>query len=90
MARCFWPSERLAAGGGNHRRLWLNMPIQRGVGAGLTVRRARVDGAPVPTAVPDPTTLVLKRPVGAGERVTVSMRWTLRMPQTPTERLSAL
>jgi hypothetical protein len=41
------------------------------------------------TTETDPTTLVLARPVQAGERVTVSMSWTLRLPRTPTERLAS-
>jgi hypothetical protein len=43
----------------------------------------------VTTTETDPTTLVLARPVQAGERVTVSMSWTLRLPRTPTERLAS-
>ena len=70
-------------------RLWPNMPVQRQVGARLDVENVRVDGAAVTTTEPDPTTLVLARPVQAGERVTVSMSWTLRLPRTPTERLAS-
>jgi hypothetical protein len=70
-------------------RLWPNIPVQRDVGARLDVRDVRVDAAAVPTTTPDPTTLVLARPVAAGERVTVSMSWTLRLPRKPTERLAS-
>jgi hypothetical protein len=70
-------------------RLWPNMPVERRVGARLAVTNVRVGGAAVPTSTPDPTTLVLARPLRAGERVTVSMRWTLRLPRTPTERLAS-
>jgi Peptidase family M1 domain len=70
-------------------RLWPNMPVQRRVGARLDVANVRVGGAAVTTMEPDPTTLVLMRPVRTGERVTVSMSWTLRLPRTPTERLAS-
>ena len=43
-------------------RLWPNIPVQRQVGAGLDVADVRVDGASVPTSMPDPTTLVLLSP----------------------------
>ena len=77
------PSDRIVF------RLWPNMPVQRQVGARLEVRNVRVGGADVATSEPDPTTLVLARPVAAAERVTVSMSWTLRLPRTPTERLAS-
>jgi hypothetical protein len=70
-------------------RLWPNMPVERGVGARLDVRNVRVGGVEVPTSEPDPTTLVLARPIAGGERVSVSMGWTLRLPRTPTERLAS-
>jgi Peptidase family M1 domain len=70
-------------------RLWPNMPVQRRVGARLDVRNVRVDGVAVLTERPDPTTLVLDRPVLDGERVTVSMAWTLRLPRRATMRLSS-
>jgi hypothetical protein len=71
-------------------RLWPNMPVQRRVGARLDVRHVRVDGTAVATSRPDPTTLVLARPVAASERVAVSMGWTLRLPRTATERLASV
>jgi Peptidase family M1 domain len=70
-------------------RLWPNIPVQRRVGAQLTVANVRVGGAAAPTSSPDPTTLVLARSLAAGERVTASMSWTLRLPRTPTERLAS-
>ena len=65
------------------------MPVQRRVGARLTVRNVRVGGGRVATSQPDPTTLMLARPVTAGKRVTVSMGWTLRLPRKPTGRLAS-
>jgi hypothetical protein len=70
-------------------RLWPNMPVQRAVGARLDVSNVRVGAAAVTTSRPDPTTLILARPIAAGERVLVSMSWTLRLPRTPTERLAS-
>jgi hypothetical protein len=70
-------------------RLWPNMPVQRKVGARLDVGQVRVGGAAVTMTEPDQTTLVLAQPAQAGERVTVSMNWTLRLPRTPTERLAS-
>jgi hypothetical protein len=77
------PSDRIVF------RLWPNMPVERQVGARLEVRNVRVGGANVATTEPDPTTLVLARPVAGAERVTVSMSWTLRLPRTATERLAS-
>jgi hypothetical protein len=70
-------------------RLWPNMPVQSALGSRLTVRNVRVNGTAVDTTEPDPTTLVLERPLGGAERVAVSMRWTLQLPRRPTDRLAA-
>jgi hypothetical protein len=70
-------------------RLWPNMPVQRRVGARLTVGDVRVSRERVAITEPDPTTLVLASPVTAGRRVTVAMSWTLRLPRKPTERLAS-
>jgi hypothetical protein len=70
-------------------RLWPNGPVQQRVGARLDVRNVRVGGAAVGASRPDPTTLLLARPVAAGERVTASMSWTLQLPRVPTERLAS-
>ena len=71
-------------------RLWPNMPVESSVGAGLEVRNVLVDGVAASTSEPDPTTLVIQRPVSGGTRVVVTMDWTLRLPRTPTERLASL
>jgi hypothetical protein len=65
------------------------MPVQSALGARLTVRNVRANGAAIDTKGPDPTTLVLERPLTAAERVTVSMSWTLQLPRRPTDRLAA-
>jgi Peptidase family M1 domain len=71
-------------------RLWPNIPAQRRAGARLVVRNVRVGNAAATTSTPDPTTLIVARPVAAGERVTVTMSWTLQLPRSPTERLASL
>jgi Peptidase family M1 domain len=70
-------------------RLWPNMPVQLRVGARLDVRDVRVDGVAATTTKPDPTTLVIAQPIAAGERVNVSMSWTLQLPRKPTGRLES-
>jgi hypothetical protein len=70
-------------------RLWPNMPVQRQLGARLDVRDVRVDGVRGVITEPDPTSLVIARSTVPGERVTVSMGWTLRLPQKPTGRLES-
>jgi hypothetical protein len=64
-------------------RLWPNMPARAAQGARLAVTQVTANGQAVATARPQATTLVVRRAVSAGERVTVSMRWTLRLPQQP-------
>lgn len=58
-------------------RLWANSPRITRSGGGIEVG---LDGA----SQPDPTTLVLKRAVAAGETVELSMNWQLRLPTSPT------
>ena len=70
-------------------RLWPNGPAQARVGAKLTVAGVRVNNRAAAAARPNATTLVLTKALAAGERVTVTMRWTLRMPRVATERLAA-
>jgi len=62
-------------------RLWPNSPFYAKRGSGLTVARVRSAGHLVPTTHPDPTTLVVARRLAAGERVTISMSWTLHLPR---------
>jgi hypothetical protein len=69
-------------------RLWPNAPVQARAGAKLTIARLRLNNRVASATRPNPTTLVVGTPLDAGERVTVSMSWTLRMPRVRTERLA--
>jgi hypothetical protein len=62
-------------------RLWPNSPFYVRRGAGLAVTRVSSRGHAVPAAHPDPTTLLVRRAVAARQRITVSMRWSLRLPR---------
>jgi hypothetical protein len=54
-------------------RLWTNSPFYAKLGAGLMVGAVVSAGQSLPTAYPDPTTLVVDRAVAAHEPITVSM-----------------
>ena len=62
-------------------RLWPNSPAYARRGARLTVGTVSVGQAKVPTSRPDATTLLVDRPLRAGESVTVSMPWKLQLPR---------
>jgi hypothetical protein len=62
-------------------RLWPNSPFYARRGASLTVSDVRSRGRPLSVVRPDPTMLVVRRAVAAGNRVTVSMKWALRLPR---------
>jgi hypothetical protein len=62
-------------------RLWPNGPRYAKTGAQLSVSAVREGGRMLPVSYPDPTTLVIARPVAAGERVVVSMNWRLVLPR---------
>jgi len=62
-------------------RLWPNGPRYAKTGAHLSVSAVREEGRMLPLSYPDPTTLVIARPVAAGERVVVSMNWRLILPR---------
>ena len=68
-------------------RLWPNAPYLVRKGARLTVQAVQVGGASTPVVRPNPTTLVVKRSVAAGERVVVSMTWHLRLSSGSSDRL---
>jgi hypothetical protein len=71
-------------------RLWPNGPRQADEGSHLAVSDVRLGGRPVTTALPDPTTLVVRRgrPFAAGVPVRVSMRFRLRVPGRVVDRLA--
>ena len=62
-------------------RLWPNSPFYARRGARLTVSGVTSAGRRLPTSRPDPTTLIVRRGLAAGERITVSMSWTLHLPR---------
>ena len=62
-------------------RLWPNGGPYASAGAHLFVSRVREGNRPLPVSYPDPTTLVIARPVAAGEQVVVSMNWRLLLPR---------
>ena len=68
-------------------RLWPNLRASAAKGARLTATDVTANGQRVATARPEPTTLVVRRALAPGERVTVSMRWTLQLPRQPGSRL---
>lgn len=58
-------------------RLWANAPR-------ITRAGGRIDVALDGASQPDPTTLVLPRPLRAGETTEVTMRWQLTLPTSPS------
>jgi hypothetical protein len=64
-------------------RLWPNSPFYARRGASLTVAEVTSGGHRLPTARPDPSTLVVRHALARNERVTVSMNWALRLPRSP-------
>jgi hypothetical protein len=71
-------------------RLWPNGPRQSDEGIELEVGAAVVDGEPAPSRRTNPTTLqvMLPRPLGAGDSVTTTLPWTLRLPGPVHDRIS--
>jgi hypothetical protein len=67
-------------------RLWPNGPIERRVGASLAVLGAVTSaGRPLRSSMTNPTTLVVDppRPLAAGDAISVSLHWRLRVPDPP-------
>jgi hypothetical protein len=64
-------------------RLWPNSPYYAQRGAHLDVGSVAAAGRKVATSRPDPTTLVVRRPLAAHERIVLSAAWKLRLPRTP-------
>lgn len=62
-------------------RLWPNSPFYAKHGASLTVGSVTAGGAKLATRMPNATTLVVKRALAPGERLTLSMSWKLRLPR---------
>ncbi|MGH2721531.1 MAG: hypothetical protein ACRDJO_08005, partial [Actinomycetota bacterium] len=77
------PTDRLVF------RLWANAPVTVAGGVRLDAGPVTVGGAPVEAARPDATTMVVSRPLAAGEAVEVSMPWRLTMGGPVNDRISA-
>ena len=75
------PTQRLVF------RLWPNGPLQRREGSQLDVGDATSAGQTLPATRPDPTTLVLRAPLRAGQSITVRLPWHLRVPLGAPARL---
>jgi Peptidase family M1 domain len=70
-------------------RLWPNGPRQLAEGMLLTVGTASdAQGRRLPMRRPDPTTLVVRRALRAGESITVRLPWHLRVPRTGIDRIA--
>lgn len=81
------PTDRLVF------RLWPNGPKLRGAGAYLDTGPVSLDGGePRWGDLPDPTTLVvpLGRELAAGETVTASLPWRLRLPGAVSDRIARI
>lgn len=72
-------------------RLWPNGPRQLGEGARLTTGAVTSGGSKLDSELTDPTTLVVHppKPLTAGDGITVSMPWRLRMPGPILDRLGS-
>jgi aminopeptidase N len=72
-------------------RLWPNGPRQRAEGAGLDLSSVEIEGREIPASLDDPTTLVVRpgTTIRAGQRVRAGLRWTLRLPRSVRDRISA-
>jgi hypothetical protein len=71
-------------------RLWANGPRLAAAGARLDAGPVTVDGRPSPTALVDPTTLVVSLGAarGPGTAVVAAMPFTLRLPGPASDRLA--
>lgn len=69
-------------------RLWPNGPLQRREGSQLEVGDATADGEKLSATRPDPTTLVLRTSLRAGQTTTVHLPWKLAVPFKARDRVS--
>jgi hypothetical protein len=76
------PTQRLVF------RLWPNGPLQEREGTRLDVGDATAGGHTLHAARPDPTTLVLRVQLRAGETIAVHLPWRLRVPLDARDRVS--
>ncbi|MFY9579107.1 MAG: M1 family aminopeptidase [Gaiellaceae bacterium] len=76
------PTQRLVF------RLWPNGPLQEREGTRLDVGDATAGGHTLHAARPDPTTLVLRAQLRAGETIAVHLPWRLHVPMDARDRVS--
>ena len=69
-------------------RLWANSPLPRSHGGAITTGPVKVNGRPAPAKLTNPTTLVIPRPVAAGDTATVTMPFHITLPQRLKDRIS--
>jgi hypothetical protein len=70
-------------------RLWPNGHHQLAEGARLTVGAVTNDaGGRLATRRPDPTTLLVRTTLRAGQSITVRLPWRLRVPRSGTDRIA--
>lgn len=71
-------------------RLWANGPRQAQMGAHLTVGAVTAGGRRLSASMPDPTTLVVDpgRRLAPGDRITVGLPFSLRVPGPTLDRIS--
>jgi hypothetical protein len=70
-------------------RLWPNGVRYARTGAHLSVSAVREGHRVLPVSHPNPTTLVVARPMSAGERIVVSMNWRLILPRETGLRMKS-
>jgi Peptidase family M1 domain len=68
-------------------RLWANQAFLAIRGSRLTITDLRLDGRATVPRLPNPTTLVVRKQIAAGQEVVTSMPWRLRLPDDPRARL---
>jgi hypothetical protein len=68
-------------------RLWANQPFLARSGSKLTISDLRLDGRKKAAVRPNPTTLIVRKTLAAGQNVVTSMSWRLRLPSDPNARL---
>jgi hypothetical protein len=69
-------------------RLWANSPVPKSRGGGITTGAVNVNGRPARAKLANATTLVIHRPVAAGDTATVTVPFNVTLPQRLKDRIS--
>jgi hypothetical protein len=69
-------------------RLWANSPSLAQEGSRIRLGATRVGDRPARVRLPDATTAVIRRPIAAGETVTLTTSFRLRLPGAVVDRIS--